>query len=214
MGDTVSDNNEPISQRNSRQNLERLLGEMIEHPERRAEIMRGVEEVFGQDKTVMVLDMSGFSRTTQRHGIVSFLLMIHQMKLIVKPCVETHGGVLVKTEADNLFCLFDTVDDGVRAAQEITNRLSTANLMLPEDRRLYASIGIGAGRILSIADEDVFGDEINLASKLGEDLASQGEILLTAAARAQLQNANIETREETVSISGLALSYFIIQSRH
>lgn len=214
MSGVVSDNNEPISQRNTRANLERLLGEIIEQPERRAEIVRNVEEIFGQDKTIMVLDMSGFSRTTQRHGVVSFLLMIHQMKLIVKPCIEGHGGVLIKTEADNLFCLFDTVDDSARAAQEITNRLSTANILLPEDRRLYASIGIGAGQILNIADEDLFGDEVNLASKLGEDLAGQGEILLTAAAHAQLQNANIETREETVSISGLSLSYFTVQPQH
>ncbi len=212
MDNPTSDNDEPIAQRNSRANLERILGEMIEVPERRAELAGMVEEIFRQDKAVLVLDMSGFSRTTQRHGIVSFLLMIHEMKLIARPCVEAHGGLLVKAEADNLFCLFDTVAAAVRASQDITERLNAANLLLPEDRRLHVSIGIGYGDVLNVADEDLFGNEVNLASKLGEDVAERGEILLTAAARAQLHEADIPIREETVSISGLDVMYYKIQS--
>src|SRR5690606_2638897 len=38
MEEAVSDNNEPVAQRNSRENLHRLLDEIIENPERRAEI--------------------------------------------------------------------------------------------------------------------------------------------------------------------------------
>src|SRR5574337_1560093 len=111
MHNPVSDANEPVSRHNSRTNLERILSDMIEEPERRAELSRTVEEIFSQDKAVLVLDMSGFSRTTQRHGIVSFLLMIHQMQLIARPCVEAHRGLLVKADADNLFCLFDATAD-------------------------------------------------------------------------------------------------------
>lgn len=33
----------------------------------------------------MVLDMSGFSRTTKTQGMVPFLLMIRQMKLVAAP---------------------------------------------------------------------------------------------------------------------------------
>ena len=212
MDNPTSDNDEPIAQRNSRANLERILGEMIEAPEQRAELAQAVVEIFSQDKAVLVLDMTGFSRTTQRHGIVSFLLMIHQMQLIARPCVDAHGGLLVKAEADNLFCLFDTVADAVRASQDIMERLNAANLLLPEDRRLFVSIGIGFGNILNIGDEDLFGNEVNLASKLGEDVAERGEILLTAAARAQLHEADIHVREETVSISGLDVTYYKIQS--
>ena len=72
--------------------------------------------------------------------------------------------------------------------------------------------GIGFGNILNIGDEDLFGNEVNLASKLGEDVAERGEILLTAAARAQLHEADIPIREETVSISGLDVTYYKIQS--
>jgi class 3 adenylate cyclase len=204
---------EPVARLNTRANLERLLNLMIEEPERRAEITREIEEVFGQDRAIMVLDMSGFSRTTKRHGIVPFLLMIHQMQLVACPCVQEEGGVLVKAEADNLFCLFSSVADAIRASQKITRHLRTANRLLPEDHRLYVAIGIGFGRVLNIEEHDLFGDEMNLACKLGEDVGQMGQILLTAAARAQLGDTPIDCREEIVSISGLDLPYYSVQQQ-
>lgn len=209
----TSNNNEPLAQKNSRANLERLLTRMIEHPQQRDELMQSIEEIFGQEKAVLVLDMSGFSRTTQSYGIILFLVMIHQMRLIVKPCIAAHGGLLVKAEADNLFCLFDTVTDAVSASLEIIRRLEAANIVLPEEQDLYVSIGIGYGQILNVEDEDLFGCEVNLASKLGEDIGRMGEILLTEAAHAALQEPDLETRQENVSVSGLSLSYFIVQSK-
>jgi class 3 adenylate cyclase len=150
--------------------------------------------------------MSGFSRTTQVHGVVAFLMMIHQMRLLATPAITGRNGRVIKAEADNLYCLFDQVADAVAAAREIISRLATVNVLMPADRRLYASIGIGFGDILVLADEDLFGDEVNLASKLGEDVAQGGMVLLTEAARAELDPA-IPSTSERVSVSGLALVY-------
>lgn len=208
MTDPASNDREPVPRRNSRAHLERLLDALIDHPERHLDTLREVDAVFGKDKAVMVLDMSGFSRTTHQHGVVSFLLMIHQMKLLAAPCITSARGLVLKAEADNLFALFDTVPDAIQAGREIISRLAAANTVLPDDRQLYVSIGIGFGHILDIEDLDVFGDEVNLASKLGEDIASIADILLTASARAQLGDLAVELREESVSISGLTLTYF------
>jgi len=194
---------------NTRERLDELLSQIIDHPERRMEISQEIERTFTQRRSVMVLDMSGFSRTTQVHGVVSFLMMIHQMRLLAVPTIEGKGGVLVKAEADNLYCLFDTVDEAVGAAREIIRQLSTVNPLLPAGRKLYASIGIGFGDILVLGEEDLFGDEVNLASKLGEDVAQGGMILLTEGARAEL-SAKVTTTEERASISGLALVYHTV----
>ena len=200
-------NAEPPLRRNSRANLERILREMMERPDAQEELSREIDEQFGETRAVLVLDMSGFSRTTQKRGIVAFLLMIHQMRLIATPAIEENGGIVVNAEADNLYCLLESVAGAVKAAREIIKRLDAANLLLPEERRLYASIGIGWGRILNVDERDMFGDEVNLASKLGEDVAERGEILLTAAAQAEAKAASLETRAEEISISGLSLSY-------
>ncbi|HEX8442850.1 MAG TPA: adenylate/guanylate cyclase domain-containing protein [Allosphingosinicella sp.] len=194
--------------RNSKSNLERLLQEMLDRPASEAEITREIEEEFGETRAVLALDMSGFSRTTQRRGIVAFLLMIHQMKRIARPVIEANDGIVVKAEADNLFCLLETTTGAIKAAREIIGRLETVNLVLPEDRRLYASIGIGWGRILNVDERDLFGDEVNLASKLGEDVAEKNQILLTQAAQAIAAQSGLDTREASVSISGLTLNYY------
>lgn len=207
----ISDNNEPVANRNSRANLERMLNEMLQQPERRAEIKTQIQEMFAQQKAVMCLDMSGFSRTTRALGIVEFLLMIHQMQLLAKPSIEGHKGLVVKAEGDNLFCLFDTVADAFETSRDIKRKLDSVNVILPEDRRMYVSIGIGYGEILNIEDKDLFGDEVNLSSKLGEDIGRMGDVLLTQTARDQLGDTSAELREETISISGLTLTYFSAQ---
>lgn len=194
--------------RNSRARLDELLSRIIDHPEERAAITAEIERDFTQRRAVLVLDMSGFSRTTQIHGVVSFLMMIHQMRLLAAPAIEQCGGQLVKAEADNLYCLFPMVADAARAAREIIQRLSTVNVLLPAGRRLYASIGIGFGDVL-VPGSDLFGDEVNLASKLGEDVAQEGMVLLTEAARAELGDT-VAITEERASISGLALTYYAL----
>ena len=200
----------PPLRNNSREALDRLLGEMVERPEDRKELAAAIQRDFAEERAVMVLDMSGFSRTTQKRGIVAFLLMIHQMKLLCRPAIEAAGGLVVKAEADNLFCLFPDVQNAVAAARELIERLDSANVVLPEDRRLYASIGIGYGTVLNVDEEDIFGDEVNLASKLGEDVAERGMVVLTEAARGRAKDAGIETREELISVSGLTFSYHLL----
>lgn len=198
-------------QARTREAFRGYLTEIINYPERRLEIVDAIESVFGESKAILVLDMSGFSRTTQQHGILSFLLMIHQMQLISRPAIEQAGGKVIKGEADNLFCLFDQVAEAVAAAKEIINRLTTVNMILPVERRLYVAFGVGYGKILNIADEDLFGDEVNLACKLGEDIAGKGEILLTAAAKVELGTSPTATREEVISISGISLAYHVVE---
>lgn len=194
---------------NTRERLDELLSQIIEHPEHRVQISEEIERDFTQRRAVLVLDMSGFSRTTQIHGVVSFLLMIHQMRLLAVPTIQGRGGTLVKAEADNLYCLFERVDQAVEAAREVIRQLNTVNVLLPATRRLYASIGIGFGDILVLGGHDLFGDEVNLTSKLGEDVAQGGMILLTEAARAELP-AEVATIEERASISGLTLIYHAV----
>jgi class 3 adenylate cyclase len=200
----------PIPEMNSRDNLMKLLDELGEHPERIDEITQRIEEIFHQERTIMVLDMSGFTRATQQGNIISFLLSINQMQRLVVPVVKENDGLLVAAEHDNLTCLFDRVEDAIVASREITERLGSANVILPSDKELYCSIGIGYGSILNVANEAIYGNEVNLASKLGEDIGNLGDVLLTPDARAQVADGAFGFEERKVSISGLELPYFAL----
>jgi class 3 adenylate cyclase len=192
---------------NSRAMLDSMLDAMLQHPEKRVQITAEIEQRFGEDQSPLIIDMCGFTRTTHHHGIVAFLLMIHEMHRVCCPVIREHGGKLIKTEADNLFCLFDSVQASFDASLEIIHRLETVNVLLPEEHHLYASIGIGWGRVLNIEDQDLFGDEINLTCKLSEDIATQNQVLLTEHAYAQLGPRD-DTVQQEISISGLTLTYY------
>jgi class 3 adenylate cyclase len=186
--------------------FERLLDEMIEFPERREEITARIHAGYSRRKAVLALDMCGFTRTTQRLGIVAFLLMIHRMRRLVEPCFLEHGGEFVDARADNLLYVFDTPAEALAASLEAETRTAVVNENLAIEERLFCAIGIGFGEILYLGSGLIQGNEVNLAAKLGEDIAGNGQILLTTAAREALP-ADLPAREAGVSVSGLELVY-------
>ena len=59
-----------------------------------------------------------------------------------------------------------------------------------------------------------FGDEINLASKLGEDIGSRDDILLTQAAYASLEEVDAYSFQELrESVSGVDLKFYSVDWR-
>jgi class 3 adenylate cyclase len=194
--------------------LNKLLNKAIEHPEKRVDVEKELHKIYNQDKAFLVLDMCGFSRITKEQGIFDFLLMIHQMRLVAVPNIEKYNGKLVKTEADNLFCLFDDVKSAVVASQKIIEELSSTNRVLPSGNHLYASIGIGYGGILNIENVDMFGNQVNLACKLGEDIGEESQILLTDHAYSHLANLGAlkkRFKKKTAKLSGVEFVYYVLQ---
>jgi len=195
---------------NNRDEFEYLINERAEHPERNTEIDKQIWNDFGRKCAVWVLDLSGFSRMTMRCGIIHFLVMIHRLQRIALPIIIAEGGVVVKTEADNVFATFDDVAPAVKAAKRVQNELVRANEFLPKDWDMYASIGIGYGDILMAGNNDFYGSEVNYASKLGEDIAKPGEIYLTELARARFDDSLACERHE-FDISGITIISYLLR---
>ena len=137
---------------------------------------------YGQRGAIFVLDMARFSPTSLDCGIVYYLTLVRRMQLIVGPLVEQHDGTIVKFEADNCFAYFATVDQALAASLAIHDALAVANRSTPEDLDIAVAIGIDHGDFLLIESCDFFGNPVNLASKLGEDIGDGGDILLTQGA--------------------------------
>jgi class 3 adenylate cyclase len=132
---------------------------------------------YGREGTALILDMSGFSLTVRRHGLVFYMAKIRRMHQITRPIVEAAGGEVVKYEADNMYARFDKPGPAIDAAVRIMEAVARD---MPDDdpRRIRVSIGIAHGRMLLIPGRDYFGDCVNVAAKLGEDLAEADEILV------------------------------------
>ena len=171
-------------------------------------------EEFGAEYAVFVLDMSGFSLLTRKYGIVHYLSMVRRMQITTEPIVKSYGGFMIKYEADNCFAVFPNPLSAVHAAIAMQHAFSAENLLTTEDLDIHISCGIDYGKILVIGHEDCFGDPVNRASKMGEDLAAAGEILITKEAMQMIPaEAGIKAREMDVSISGITIPAYMIDYR-
>lgn len=184
--------------------LHTLLDKRIEHPERTKELDIKIKKSFEQVRTIFILDMSGFSKTVQRYGIIHYLAMIQRMRRITRPIVEQNSGTVIKFEADNCFAIFPNPEKAIAASLEIHHDLEVANLMTDDMSDVHVSIGIGHGPILLFCD-DMYGNEMNLTSKLGEDVAERGEVLLTNAARKLVKNKKYKFEKLPITISGVTM---------
>ena len=169
---------------------------------------------FGAEYAVFVLDMSGFSLLTRKYGIVHYLSMVRRMQMTTEPIVKSYGGFMIKYEADNCFAVFPDPLSAVNAAIAMQHAFSAENLLTSEDLDIHISCGIDYGKILVVGREDCFGDPVNRASKMGEDLAVAGEILITKEAMQMIPaSAGIKAREMNVSISGITIPAYLIEYR-
>jgi len=177
----------------------------------RARIDDEIWQQFGTEGAVFISDMSGFSRTTRALGICHFLAQIYRVRPVVAKAVGDNGGILLKAETDNCYAFFPEVDKAITAAVEINRELDRQNETRDSTDKVFVSIGIDWGRMLLIGEVEFFGDPVNTASKLGEDLAARSEILLTQRA---MDRVTIELDREPdrrrERISGIDIDFFCL----
>ena len=123
------------------------------------------------------------------------------------------GGRTVKTEADNVFAVFPDVPEALRCALRVREDVARVNELLPEDWDIHVSVGIGYGDLLIVGDDDLFGNEMNLASKLGEDVAGPAEILLTTAAAERVSEDVAALEPGLCAVGALSLAYSRVVAR-
>jgi len=180
-------------------------------PDERQRIEKLLWEEYGAEYAVLILDMSGFSLLSRLYGIIHYLSMVRRMQLTAAPVIKSHGGRVVKFEADNCFAVFTQPLAAVQAAIGMQLAFEAANLLTPQELDIRISCGIDYGHILML-EHDCFGDAVNRASKLGEDMAKAGEILVTRDAMTRIPpQAGIKYRDLTLSISGLAIPVCVIE---
>jgi len=173
----------------SQRRLEQLIRQRMSPEADKHRIDRRIWRLFGGRWCVMFTDLSGFSRHVARYGIIHFLQNIYASEHLLEPIIEKHGGLVLKFEGDSLLAIFPRPQGAVRAAIEMQQACRNYNLnKRPEDRVLLC-LGIGYGPMLRVGDFDIFGAEVNAAAKLGEDMARQGEILVTENVRRTLARA-------------------------
>lgn len=138
------------------------------------------DEKYQRIVSVLVLDMTGFTNTAIHHGEVHSLLRIYDAQRVCLPVLKDFSAELIRAFADDLVALFEHPAAAVDAALDIHDRIDMFNQSeLSGPAPTECCVGIGYGKVYAIGPNRAMGDEMNQASKLGEDLARSRETLLT-----------------------------------
>ncbi|MFA5777912.1 MAG: adenylate/guanylate cyclase domain-containing protein [Candidatus Paceibacterota bacterium] len=179
----------------SEDRLEGLILERLAPGANKEKIDQRIWDLFGEDWVVMFTDLSGFSRHVAKFGIIHFLQTISESQRILIPVLEDHEGILLKTEGDSFLVIFRNAKRALEAAIAMQKTVAGYNVDKPEEEKVLLCVGLGYGHMLRIGDQDVFGEEVNAASKLGEDISKKGEILLTEDFRNKVGEVDIQFEE-------------------
>jgi adenylate cyclase len=127
---------------------------------------------------IMFTDIVGFGRQMgSEEARMLRLLEIHNQ--LVQHAVSVHHGHVIKTIGDAFLVDFPSVVHAVQCAQQIQTQLQTHNAGKEKTEQIHVRIGIHLGDIVQ-KDGDVFGDGVNIASRL-QSLAAPDTICISQA---------------------------------
>jgi class 3 adenylate cyclase len=133
---------------------------------------------------ILFADVSGSTRLYETLGDARARSAIGRIVELMSAAARRHGGTLVKTIGDEVMCRFPGADDAAAAALEMQESVTSAALA-PGGVNAAIHVGFHFGPVVIEEDGDLFGDAVNVASRM-VNLAKRDQVLTTGAAVARL----------------------------
>ena len=131
-----------------------------------------------ENGAVLFADISGSTKLYVAVGDDAARQIVAQTLELWSALTVAAGGTVIQLRGDGMLCTFPTVDAALGAAVSMRD--------LPYREPLSMHAGLHAGAVLREA-EQLYGDCVNVAARMA-DIAKRFEIVMTAAAQAQLTN--------------------------
>src|SRR6266550_3784693 len=141
---------------------------------------------------IMFTDMVGYSALSQRDDKLA-LELLEEHRRLLREIFPRFNGTEIKTIGDAFLVEFGSALEAAQCAIEIQRTLAKRNHDVTPDRRIELKIGIHIGDVIH-RDGDVYGDGVNIASRI-EQLAGAGGICVSTDVERQIRNA-LEARFE------------------
>ena len=120
---------------------------------------------------ILAADVVGYSALVEQDEAATLARLARLRREVIEPLFAEHRGRLVKLIGDGLLAEFASVVDAAACAVAIQAR---------NDSGLSLRIGLNLGDVV-VADEDLYGDGVNVAARL-EGLAEAGGIVVSGTA--------------------------------
>jgi len=117
-----------------------------------------------QNFAVMFADIAGSTRIYERLGDQTANQMISGAIKLATDLIKQNKGIVVKNIGDEVMCRFSNADNAVKCACEIHEMMEVQPIQ--HGIGLVFRIGINWGPAILQKDGDIFGDAVNLASRM------------------------------------------------
>src|SRR6266516_3638211 len=144
---------------------------------------------------IMFTDMAGYTALAQRNEALA-LELLEEHRRILRSIFPRFNGTEIKTIGDAFLVEFQSALEAAQCAIEIQRALAKRNADAPAERQIQVRIGIHIGDVVHRGD-DVYGDGVNIASRI-EQLAAAGGICVSTDVERQIRNA-LDTRFEKLA---------------
>jgi len=146
-----------------------------------------------REVTILFTDIEYSTYLWDIRGDVEGRLMVDKHNRLLFPVIRAYRGRVIKTIGDAIMASFKNPQDAVRAAIGIQQALHRARR---RDENFFIKVRIGIHTGMAIVEhDDVFGDVVNVASRV-ENEAKGDEILLSEATAAGLKDQGYFLVEE------------------
>lgn len=158
------------------------------------QVWQAVSEASGrghghEELAILFTDLAGFSDWTLEAGDTQALELLRRVGKAGEPCIERHGGRVVKRLGDGLMAVLPDASAGVEAALDIQRAMRDISVGGYRPR-VRAGVHVGRPRKLG---HDYFGVDVNVAARIAA-AAGADEVLISEAAREQLAGDGVATR--------------------
>jgi adenylate cyclase len=116
---------------------------------------------------IVSVDVVGYSRLMGADESGTLEVMHAHRKDLWDPIIERFGGHVVGTAGDSILAEFASAVAAVESSIAVQQGMVERNAGLSNDKRMLLRIGINIGEVI-LADDDIFGDGVNVAARLQE----------------------------------------------
>ena len=171
-----------------------------------------IEKECGAELTVVSCDSSGFSKKTHEHGIIEFMDNMTKCHAALEKIVTRHDGITLSDKADNLMLIFPEPLKAAACSIEMHRWLKRRNKGVPERKKYNICVGIHHGALLRFAN-DAYGPAVNVAFKLGEDIAAKDELIVSGQVNAMIKGKFRTDYSKHVTIGGATFDVYKVKYR-
>lgn len=145
--------------------------------------------------TILFVDLQGYTSRTARQSRDENELLVQELKSFIEKHTSQYGGTFVKAMGDGFLLTFESPTDAIVCGQEMQAKIEQRNAnVLNKDNFVRFRIGISTGEVTMDDDGDVYGDAVNIASRI-QSFAEPNDVYISEATYLAMNKSEINAMD-------------------